>query len=175
MADDARGAIDLTSFRAVMGSFATGVTVITTHAHGEVHGMTASAFMSGSLVPPLCVVSIARTARTHSLLPVAGRFGVSILAQGQERLCAHFAGRPEPGLVPAFDRIGGAPVLAGAVAAIAAEVIASHDCGDHTLFVGRISDLRATGGAPLVVQRGRYASLLYADDAAPAPPLGEFW
>jgi flavin reductase (DIM6/NTAB) family NADH-FMN oxidoreductase RutF len=136
--------------------------------------MTANAFMSGSLAPPLCVVSVARAARMHAHLTEAGHFGVSILAQGQQRLSAHFAGSPDPDLTVGFDRMGRTPVLAHAAGAVAAEVTATHDCGDHSIFIGRIVGLRARSEAPLVVHRGRYASLTYSDEAAPGP-LVEFW
>ena len=67
----------------VMASFVTGVTVITTQVRGEIRGMTANAFMSGSLEPPLCVVSVGKKARMHTLLLESGHFGVNILARGQ--------------------------------------------------------------------------------------------
>ena len=77
MNDEKTALVDHMLFRRVMGSFATGVTVITTEARGEVRGMTANAFMSGSLEPPLCVISVAKRARIHPLLVEAGHFGVS--------------------------------------------------------------------------------------------------
>ena len=86
-------AIDTRLFRRVMGRFATGVTVITAEAEGGVRGMTANAFMSGSLTPPLCLISVAKKARMHDALKDSGHFGVSILAQGQERISQHFAGQ----------------------------------------------------------------------------------
>src|SRR4051812_38865036 len=80
-------------FRKVMSRFATGVTVITTDVGGEVFGMTANAFMAGSLTPPLCVISIARSAKMHARLVESRRFGVSFLAEPQAPLAQHFAGR----------------------------------------------------------------------------------
>jgi flavin reductase (DIM6/NTAB) family NADH-FMN oxidoreductase RutF len=147
-----------------MSSFATGVTVISTQARGEVRGMTANAFMSGSLDPPLCVVSVGKAARFHAALLEAGHFGVSILTQAQHRLSAHFAGRPELDLSPSFEFIGRTPVLTGAAATITADTIARHDCGDHSVFVGHITDLRRHGGTPLVIHGGRYATLLYSGE-----------
>ena len=93
--DDPQGdAVTDERFRRVMASFATGVTVITTQLRGELRGMTANAFMSGSLEPPLCVVSVGLKARMHAFLLEAGHFGVNILARGQESLIGHFSGRP---------------------------------------------------------------------------------
>jgi flavin reductase (DIM6/NTAB) family NADH-FMN oxidoreductase RutF len=166
--------IDHALFREVMGSFATGVTVITTAPHGEVRGMTANAFMSGSLAPPLCAISVARAARMHGFLAEAGHFGVSILSHDQQRLSAHFSGRPDPDLKINFAYIGRTPVLADSAATIAAEIVATHACGDHSIIIGRIRELAARTMAPLVVHRGRYASLSYAAEAATGPTI-EFW
>jgi flavin reductase (DIM6/NTAB) family NADH-FMN oxidoreductase RutF len=93
-------------FREMMGSFATGVTVITTATRREVRGMTANAFMSGSLSPPLCVISVACAARMHGFLAEAGHFGVSILSQDQQRLSAHFAGQTDADLKVCFGASG---------------------------------------------------------------------
>src|SRR2546430_6368496 len=70
-------------FRKALGSFATGITVITLDSQGEVHGMTANAFTSVSLDPMLVLVCVDQRARTHSHLHAKKRFGVNVLAQGQ--------------------------------------------------------------------------------------------
>src|SRR5580698_9273154 len=90
---NAHAPFDTELFRKTMGGFATGVTVITVDAAGGPHGMTANAFMSGSLTPPLCVVSIAKRANTHAMVVAAGRFGVNILGEDQRDLAIYFAGR----------------------------------------------------------------------------------
>ena len=161
-------------FRKVMGSFATGVTVITTEARGEVRGMTANAFMSGSLEPPLCLVSVGKRARLHPLLIEAGHFGVSILAKDQEKLSTHFAGGPVADIPPHFVYIGRTPVLANVAATIAAEMADQHDCGDHTIFVGRMVHMDAFDRPPLIVHEGRYASLTYSMERAPEW-VADFW
>jgi len=168
------GAIDPTLFRKVMGSFATGVTVISTEVGGEIRGMTANAFMSGSLDPPLCVISVGKRARLHPCLVESGFFGVSILAKDQEKLSSHFSGGPVADLAPQFMTVGRAPVLSHAAATIAADVVARHDCGDHTLFVGHILHLAAYARPPLVVHEGRYASLSYSQERAP-DWVADFW
>jgi flavin reductase (DIM6/NTAB) family NADH-FMN oxidoreductase RutF len=160
-------AIDPKLFRRVMGSFASGVTVVTTVAGGEVRGMTVSAFMSGSLEPPLCVISIRKAARMHPLLLAAGHFGVSILAKTQERISSHFAGVPASNLPPDLVWAGRTPMLANASAVIAADLAAHHDCGDHTLLIGRIRHLAASGFPPLLVHEGRYAGVAHAAEQAP--------
>jgi flavin reductase (DIM6/NTAB) family NADH-FMN oxidoreductase RutF len=146
-------------FRKVMGRFATGVTVITTDVGGEVFGMTANAFMAGSLAPPLCVISIARGAKMHARLEESGKFGVSFLGEQQAPLAQHFAGRAFAPVEPTFRRLGDVPVLAGSVGVIAADVVSTAECGDHTLFVGRIAHLTAEEHAPLLFYGGRYAAL----------------
>ena len=166
--------IDPVRFRQVMSRFATGVTVITAESHGEIRGMTANGFLSGSLHPPLCVVSIAKGARMHETISAAGRFGVNMLAHSQEDVSAHFAGRPVAGLKFQFVHRDGTPLLADACARIVAKTDARHDCGDHSLFVGRILHMEADERPPLIVHASRYASLMYADDHAGTPSV-EFW
>lgn len=169
-----RPPVDAALFRRVMGCFTTGVTVITAETEDAVRGMTANAFMSGSLVPPLCIISVAKKARMHELLEKAGHFGVSMLAKGQEAVSQHFArqGATEPDL--SFEHIAGVPVLAGVSAAIAAEIDARHECGDHSLFIGHIIGLREHDRPPLVYHGGKYAELLYRK-VVPADPMVDFW
>jgi flavin reductase (DIM6/NTAB) family NADH-FMN oxidoreductase RutF len=175
MASDAAGPqIDPALFRRVMSTFATGITVITTEVNGEVRGMTANAFMSGSLEPPLCIISVAKRARTHGMLLDAGFFGVSILAQGQEKLCVHFSGKPYADLEPVFDYVGRTPLVPGASATLAADIVARHDCGDHTVFIGRITHMKPGIAAPLVLHGGRYAALMYSDEEF-AAPIVDLW
>jgi flavin reductase (DIM6/NTAB) family NADH-FMN oxidoreductase RutF len=166
VAEERAPAIDPKLFRRVMGSFASGVTVVTTVAGGEPHGMTVSAFMSGSLDPPLCIVSIRKQARMHPLLLTSGHFGVSILAKAQERISSHFARVPGSDAVPEYIWAGRTPLLAGAAAVIASDIIAQHDCGDHTLLVGHIRHMAANGLPPLLVHEGRYAGVVHAAEPA---------
>lgn len=162
-------------FRRVMASFVTGVTVITTQVRGEVRGMTANAFMSGSLEPPLCVISVALQARMHAFLLESGHFGVNILGRGQEALIGHFAGRPVEGIDPKYDYAGETPLFAEANATIAATIVARHACGDHSLFIGQIRALRHNEGrVPIVLHVGRLASLTHAHEQTIWPTL-DFW
>ena len=165
--------IDPSHFRKVMGRFATGVTVITVNFEGEAHGMTANAFMSGSLDPPLCVVSVAKRAHMHKRLAGVERFAVNILAVGQADFATHFAGSPVPGLAPRFLDMDGIPVLADASAHIATDIAARHDCGDHTIFIGHIRKMRADARPPLLYHDGHYAALVPTQ--GPETPLPEFW
>jgi flavin reductase (DIM6/NTAB) family NADH-FMN oxidoreductase RutF len=165
--------IDPAHFRRVMGRFATGVTVITATVAGETRGMTANAFMSGSLDPPLCVVSVTKRAHMHPHLTAAGRFAVNILATGQEDYATNFAGRPIPGLAVDLHPAGGVMILADASAWMTAETVATHDCGDHTIFVGHIKLMEADQRPPLIYHAGRYAALVPTREAA--LPVPEFW
>ena len=166
--------VDSKLFRRVMGSFATGVTVITAAVDDSVRGMTANAFMSGSLSPPLCIISVAKKARLHDALKKVSHFGVSMLAEGQESISQHFAGQGVCESDLAFEHIEGVPVLAGVCATVAAAIEARHDCGDHSLLIGQVVGLRDGGRAPLVYHAGKYATLHYKTQK-PADPAIDFW
>jgi len=147
-------------FRRALGRFATGVIVLTAGPRRAPHAMTANAFMSGSLQPPLVVVSVGRAARMHERLAGARRLGISILDQGQEPASRHFAGQAVAGFAPAFETLAGVPVLAQAAVVIAARIKHRYDCGDHTLFVGEVEELIVNDAAPpLLYYEGRYRML----------------
>lgn len=165
--------IDPLRFRKVMGQFATGVTVITASANGDFHGMTANAFMSGSLDPPLCVVSVAKRARMHDHLIRAGRFAVNILAADQVDFANHFAGRLVPDLPFQIIEIADVPVLDGTAARITATLAAHHDCGDHSIFIGHIGTMQTDDRPPLLYHDGHYTTLAPAHGEE--TPLPEFW
>jgi flavin reductase (DIM6/NTAB) family NADH-FMN oxidoreductase RutF len=166
-------AIEPAHFRRVMSRFATGVTVVVATANGETRGMTANAFMSGSLDPPLCVVSIRQQAQMHAHLLAARTFSVNILAAGQEDYATHFAGRPVLGFTAAFASLAGVPTLAGSSAQIAAEISAEHSCGDHTIIIGCIRGMTADERPPLLYHAGRYAVL--GPFRTADVPMPEFW
>jgi flavin reductase (DIM6/NTAB) family NADH-FMN oxidoreductase RutF len=151
--------MDDRQFRSAMGKFATGVTVITTEVEGEVHGMTANAFMSVSLDPKLVVVSIGEKAKILNKIKESQIFTVNILAADQQELSMIFAGQLKEQKEVDFVRLDGKPVLAGAVAQIACEVSAEHVEGDHTLFIGKVTDIHLEDAEPLIFYSGRYRSL----------------
>lgn len=149
-------------FRSAMSSFATGVTVITTiDDQGQPHAMTANAFTSVCLEPPLVLVCVAHSTYTHRFLEQAGRFGVNILRQEQEALGVYFARRPE-------DRRGGVeysysmteegvPFLGNCMVSLACQVIGSHVYGDHTIYLGEVKKVLQDGtGTPLLFFRSRW-------------------
>jgi flavin reductase (DIM6/NTAB) family NADH-FMN oxidoreductase RutF len=152
--------LDGTEFRRTLGMFATGVTVITTLAGEQIHGMTANAFMSVSLQPPLILISVDRRARMNNLLREDVRFGVSVLEERQAALSDRFAGRPGDGVDPAFEIVDETPLVEGALAHIAARVVRSYWGGDHSLFLGRVEYVRYGDGTPLLFHGGGYGRVL---------------
>lgn len=151
--------MDDRQFRNAMGKFATGVTVVATEVNGIVNGMTANAFMSVSLQPRLVVVSIAEKAKILEKIKQSNMFTVNILAADQQELSMIFAGQVKEHREVVFDYLDGKPVLSGAVAQIACEVSAEHIEGDHTLFIGKVTDIHIDEGEPLVYFSGRYRTL----------------
>lgn len=149
------------AFRDALGRFASGVTVVTIPHAGDpagVRGITANAFMSVSLEPPLVLVSIGKKARAHEPLLTAQRYGVSILGQDQAALSNHFAGFDDSA-VPSFTELDGLAVLEGALAQLVCRVVNRVEAGDHTLFIGQVEALTTAEGSPLLYFRGRYGEL----------------
>jgi flavin reductase (DIM6/NTAB) family NADH-FMN oxidoreductase RutF len=154
--------VDPDTFRAALGRFASGVTVVTTcDGEGRDHGMTVSAFCSVSLDPPLVLACIGHEASMHPVALHADRFGVSILAAGQEALARRFADQRSD----RFDGVGysrgklGVALLDDALAHLECAVIDRRDAGDHTIVVGRVDVAVCHRGRPLVYYRGGYTQL----------------
>lgn len=147
-------------FRRTLGMFATGVTVITTLLDEQIHGMTANAFMSVSLQPPLIVISVDRRARMNALLREDVRFGVSVLEERQSALSDRFAGRTGDGPEPEFELVHETPLVEGALAHLVARVVRSYWGGDHSLFLGRVEYVRYGEGTPLLFHGGGYGRVV---------------
>jgi flavin reductase (DIM6/NTAB) family NADH-FMN oxidoreductase RutF len=148
------------AFRKTLGMFATGVTVLTARVGEQVHGMTANAFMSVSLRPPLVLVSIDRRAKMGALLHEGTRFGVSVLEAKQTGLSDRFAGRVADDLPEAiFEVVHETPLVEGALAHLVAHVVRSYWGGDHSLFLGQVEFARYGEGRPLLFHGGRYERL----------------
>ncbi len=143
-------------FRRTLGMFATGVTVITARVGEQIHGMTANAFMSVSLEPPLILISVDRRARMNHFLREGTRYGVSVLEEHQAALSDRFAGREGPGPEPVFEIVHETPLVEGALAHLVARVVRSYWGGDHSLFLGRVEYVRYGTGTPLLFHGGRY-------------------
>lgn len=149
-------------FRAVLGRFASGVTILTVRdAQGVDHGMTVSAFCSVSLMPPLVLACIDHTAEMAPVLPEVTHFGISILAEGQEALSRRFAELP----ASRFDGIGytradsGVVLLDEALAHLECRKVAAHPAGDHVIYVGEVEWANTEQERPLLYYRGGYAEL----------------
>ncbi|MCW3038805.1 MAG: flavin reductase [Solirubrobacterales bacterium] len=154
------GVVDALRLRKALGTFVSGVTIVTTEVDGEVHGMTANAFTSVSLDPPLVLVSIAAAAKMDDRIKQSGRYGVSILCKQQEDLSLHFAGaRLKQPIAPEFQWRKGVPLVKGALVHFACTVTDSHPAGDHTLHVGHVDALYHEHGDPLVFFTGSFKSL----------------
>ena len=148
-------------FRAVLGRFASGITVLTALDGTEDHGMTVSAFCSVSLVPPLVLACIDRSADMAAVLARTTHFGVSILAEGQEALSRRFSELP----AGRFDGIGytraecGVILLDDALAHLECRCVASHGAGDHVIHIGEVERARSAPNRPLLYYRGGYAQM----------------
>ena len=151
---------NLREFRNSLARFATGVTVVTALQNGKVHGMTANAFVSVSLDPPLVLVSLDNRSHMHRILSEAGRYGISVLAEDQKALSDHFAGRPIGEANIRFIDRAGTSLLDGALAHFAVKVLRIHPAGDHTLYVGSVEYFEYREDKPLLFYAGGYQQLL---------------
>ena len=155
--------IDPDAFRSVLGRFASGITVVTTRdAEQRDVGMTVSAFCSVSLDPPLVQICVDRKSSLFAALQGNTRYGVSILAADQEALSRRFATAES---TRRFDGVGyrrgesGVVLLDDALAHLECRIVASHEAGDHTMFIGEVESASAQNARPLLYYRGGYAQL----------------
>ena len=124
--------------------------------------MTANAFMSVSLEPPLVLISVDRRTKMCGLLHEGSTYGVSVLCESQSALSDRFAGRPgrcREAAEPRFDLIHDTPLVEGALAGFVSKVVRSYWGGDHSLFLGRVEYAHTGEGAPLLFHGGRYERL----------------
>jgi len=140
-----------TALRSVLGRFATGVTVVAA-GQGTPCGMTANAFTSVSLDPPLILVCVDRSAAIYETVLAAGSFSVSMLSAGQEHVARYFADQSRPRGAEEFNTVEwspgpstGAPILHGALAWLDCTLVNSYDGGDHEIFIGSV---QASGFGP---------------------------
>ena len=155
-------AIEKDLFRRVMGSFASGVTVVTTYEpEGEPRGFTASAVSSLSMEPRQLLVCINNFSATLDTIREVGAFAINILANEQQAIAGRFAARSgdkfagvawEPGTL-------GMPILAGALAYAECRLAATYPGGDHTIMVGEVVAAAARDAAPLLYFRGAYGEV----------------
>jgi len=144
-------------------AFAAGVTVVTTlDAEGRAVGLTATAFSSLSMEPPLCLVCVHRNGTSHDALVASRRFAVNLLTAEQVELSNRFASRADDKFADVPHRPGdatGCALLDGALASMECEVVDVFPGGDHSIFVGRLATVSVADGRPLLYWRGGYRQL----------------
>ena len=146
----------------MLGRFPSGVTVVTSiDGQGRDHGMTVSAFSSFSLVPPLVLICIEKTASAHQTLTTCDSFVVNILSADQEQIARRFAIVD----IDRFEGVGysraqsGIAVLDDVVAVIECRRTKLYEGGDHTIIAGLVEAARADNRKPLLYYRGGYSQL----------------
>ncbi|MYV51106.1 flavin reductase [Streptomyces sp. SID3212] len=163
-------------FRAALSRLAAGVVLVTAHEEalsadgpgGQDAGMTATAFLSVSLDPPLVLVSVRNGSRMDDLLDEQPLWGVSLLAESQRHIAGRFAmkGRISDRLL--FEdipyrrgEVSGAPLVGGALAVLECRTEQRVVAGDHTLVIGRVltAELPSAEGGPLTYFQGKYRTL----------------
>jgi 3-hydroxy-9,10-secoandrosta-1,3,5(10)-triene-9,17-dione monooxygenase reductase component len=151
------------ALRDAFGSFATGVTIVTTCGPGGVDiGLTANSFSSVSLDPPMVLWSLARTSLNMDAFRSSGHFAVHILSANQEALSSRFASKG----IDRFEGLAldrgpdGVPLLPDCMARFACKLAYQYEGGDHVIFVGEIVDFSHSARKPLVFHGGRYGMLL---------------
>jgi flavin reductase (DIM6/NTAB) family NADH-FMN oxidoreductase RutF len=160
-------------YRAAVGRFATGVTVVTARIGRAFHGMTASSFTSVSLDPLLVLVCVQKEAVMHTMLEKAAPFAVSVLAADQEHLARYFSDSGRPQGIAQFRLVAfregpvtGAPLLEGALAHLECRLECGYDGGDHSVFLGRVLSVEVGRDVdPLLYYAGEYRR--FSDHQAP--------
>ena len=147
-------------FRAALGMFATGVTIVTARgAAGAPVGLTANSFNSVSLEPPLVLWSLARSAGSMPAFERGSHYAINILAAEQHALAERFAGKAPDRFADVPFRVGagGAPLIEGAAAVFECFNRSRYEEGDHVIFVGEVERCSWRAGAqPLIFHGGRY-------------------
>jgi flavin reductase (DIM6/NTAB) family NADH-FMN oxidoreductase RutF len=164
---EASPAVDPARYREVIGSFATGVAIVTAHGDDGPAGLTTNAVTSLSLDPLLLLVCFDNASRTLPIVRQAGRFAVNVLRAGQEDLARVFASKAiavEKFEAATHTVAHGVPVLDDALAWIACDLQDLHPAGDHTIGIGRVTHLSAddagtAGNDPLLFFRGGFGRL----------------
>jgi flavin reductase (DIM6/NTAB) family NADH-FMN oxidoreductase RutF len=154
--------IDKEEFRRVLGSFAAGVTIVTTIGEdGQPYGLTATAFTSVSMDPPLVLVCVDKRSESHPHFHTSQVFAVNFLAVGQEEISKRFAVSGGDKFTAVPVRLGRtkAPVLSDALGHVECRIVDVLEGGDHTIFIGEVESLDARAGEPLLYYRGAYREL----------------
>jgi len=158
----AKSHVNADEFKLAMRKFAASVTIITTAAGNEIHGMTATAVCSVSAEPPTILIVVNRKTRTHPLIGSAGFFTVNILAEDQQHLASRF-GLKLPnqfeGIPYRQSKNTKSPVIHGAAAHLECELTGQVDVGSHTIFLGRVLHCDPSDAKPLLYYDGQYSEI----------------
>ena len=162
MSEDVVVVDDAAQFRQILGSFPTGVTIVTTLQDDRPVGLAAGSFFSVSLDPPLVGFCVMTTSNTWPAIERSGSFGVSILADDQTAICRQLASKNQDkfdGLAWSPAPVTGSPLLDGAVAHLDCDLEQQHLAGDHWIVVGRVRalDFHRSEADPLVFCRGAFS------------------
>jgi 3-hydroxy-9,10-secoandrosta-1,3,5(10)-triene-9,17-dione monooxygenase reductase component len=151
---------DQREFRNALGTFTTGVTIITAcQADGKLVGVTANSFNSVSLDPPLVLWSLSKSSNSLAAFEAAEYWAVHILSHDQDQLATHFSKRGHDKFagLDLETGMGGAPLLDGCTTRMQCKTAYRYDGGDHIIMVGEVMHFEHSDIAPLVYQRGNYA------------------
>jgi flavin reductase (DIM6/NTAB) family NADH-FMN oxidoreductase RutF len=151
--------IESRQFRRAMGKFATGVTVVSYIRDNEPAAMTANAFMSLSMDPPMVLIAARNPSRFASAVSAGEHIGISFLREEQESLSSHFGGRSNPQLSSPFRLDLEVPVIEGALVQIVAKVHSVFPGGDHLIYTAEVEWLEEADGRPLLFFSGKYKQL----------------
>ena len=155
--------MDPTNFRNICGHYATGITVLTTTHHGESHGITVNSFSSVSLDPPLVLFCIDKSAHFNAPLSEEQSLAINILSEGQQEMSNRFANSK----LTNEERFKGLatvpehkyPVFAETLGVLEARLKATHDGGDHWIYIAEVSSGQVYEGSPLLYYSGSYSTL----------------
>lgn len=153
--------IDEAAFKLAMSHFASGVTVVTTEHEGRQFGMTVASFASLSLHPPLVLICIEKTVKTHDAIAAARKFGISILSADQAEISSRFASRSDDKFAGVDLRRGalGVPLINGALTTMECSLHDHLPGGDHSIFVGEVAAVETREGVPLLYFRSGYREM----------------
>lgn len=175
VAASAQTAFDPIEFRRALGSFLTGVTIVTTvDEAGDPRGFTANSFTSVSLEPPLVLVCIAKKAPGHQAFSTSRGFAINILSEDQKAASGIFASKAADKFASVVWQPGqtGNPVIDGSVAVFDCGMEQLVDAGDHSILIGRVHDFTHNGAQPLGYCRGAYVTPGLSQEALAAAPPG---
>lgn len=150
---------DSDSFRGALGTFVTGVTIVTTDSPEGPVAIVANSFASVSLDPPLVLWSPAKASKRFEHFAGSRRFAVHVLAADQRDICAAIIkSKTAISDVPTHLSHCGMPIIEGALASFECTLSATHDAGDHVIVVGEVTKCHHKDGAPLVFHKGTYGT-----------------